>query len=248
MLTLKATTVSFKKLLLWLFLISLPVFLFSARIQACDSESFVFEEFGRRCQRISDYIKDLQIARKMELPAASEKRGRLLNEWVDFYLDHGQAPPASFTMMTNKNWSRTLTKAGETIGQLAYDRIPPDQAETACITFDLLAQPPKLETAMALIASWTLEIELPAGETVEQTSEWLFRNLRFQVELYKAVGESYPVAAENHAELIKSFNQQWKFVVQAPADTAATVYRFTRDELVTRLKQEFERWRQLIFM
>lgn len=247
MLTAKATTVSLPKLLLWLFLICLQAAMFTSAT-ACDKDSFVFETFGLRCQRISEYIKDLQIARKMNLPVAAEKRSKLLNEWVTFYLDHGQAPPASFTLMTTQNWSRTLTRAGETIGQFAYEKITPEEADLACIPFDLLAQQDKLETVMTLIASWSEVLQESPGETISQTSDWLARNLGIFVQINRTIGPKYAEELKSSHELVTLCNQQWKFVLEAPQGSAQTVYRFTRQELADRFTKEFERWRQLAFM
>lgn len=246
MIKVKATTANSKMLLLWLFLTAFTVISYTAF--ACDADGFIFEEFGQRCQRLSENIKDLQIARKMNFPMAIERRQKLLNEWVAFYLDHGNGPPASFTLMTDHNWKRTLTKAGETIGQFAYEKIPPEQAEVACIPFDLLTQQPKLATVMELLASWTTSINESPGETVEQTSEWIRVNLGYFFELNRSLGEGYPVELKKSRELVRFFNQQWKFVVEAPADSADTIYRFTRNDLVEKLKKEFERWRELCFM
>lgn len=242
----KATTANRKKLLLWLFISMLTVV--SNNAYSCDATGFIFEEFGLRCQRLSEYIKDLQIARKMDFPMAVEKRQKLLNEWVAFYLDHGNGPPASFTLMTDQNWKRTLTRAGETIGQFAYERIPPEQAEAACIPFDLLTQQPKMTTVMTLLASWSARINESPGETAGETSEWIRVNLGFFFELNRALGQGYPEELKRSRELIRFFNQQWKFVVEAPANTGDTIYRFTRNDLVEKLRKEFERWRVLCFM
>lgn len=234
-----------KMLPLWLFLIF--AFFGTHDSFACDVDSFVFEEFGLRCQRISEYIKDLQIAQKMAMPTANERRRKLLNEWVSFYLDHGNAPPASFTMMTDQNWQRTIAQAGATIGDLVYAKIAPEMAESACIPFDLLAQQPKLQTVMTILASWSVKINEPAGETASQTSQWIATNLGYFIELNLTVGRDYLNEAQSSRALVAYFNQQWRLVVSAPLAEAASIYRYTRDDLVNKLKKEFERWRCLSF-
>ena len=241
----KATMVNNTMLPLWLFLIL--VFFGPQSCLACDVDSFVYEEFGLRCQRLSEYIKDLQVAQKLAMPTANEKRRKLLNEWVSFYLDHGNKPPASFTMMTDANWQKTLSKAGETIGDLVYTRIAPEMAESACIPFDLLTQQPKLQAAMTILASWAIKIDEPVGETASQTSQWIAANLGYFIELNLNIGRDYQTEAQSSRALITYFNRQWRLVIDAPTLTAETIYHFTRDDLVERLKKEFERWRRLAF-
>ncbi|MDD2998706.1 MAG: hypothetical protein PHV05_06550 [Candidatus Riflebacteria bacterium] len=206
----------------------------------------MFEEFGLRCQKISGAIKDLQIAQKMALPGTNKKSGELLNAWVDFYLDHGMTPPAGFAQVATQSWSRTLSKTGEIIGLLVYEKIAPDQADSACITMDLLAHEKTLEKVATIMTAWSEILKKSAGETITQTSNWLAINLSLLSQLNGAVG-NYPGERQNSREFIICFRQQWQFVRSAPPDTAATIYKFTRDELADKLKKEFERWQQLTF-
>lgn len=231
-----------KRLLLWLFLFSATVTF------ACDAENFVFEEFGMRCQRIGEYIRDLQIARKMQLPSFHEKRGKLLNEWVSFFLDHGREPPAGFSDVIDRNWSRTIFHAGETISKLAYEKIEPDLADPACIIFELIAQPQKLEATMHIVASWSDEINSPPGETIDETAKWITKNMNFLILLNRSFEQKYRGELQNSFEFIAYFNRQWGFMLKAPSEVSETAFKLTRQDLTERMKAEFERWRIMTFM
>lgn len=242
MLRKQAITESCKKLLLWLFLFS------SISGMACDIESFVFEEFGMRCQRIGNYIRDLQVSRKMQLDSFQENRRKLLGEWVSFFLDHGQKPPASFSALIEKNWQRTIHHAGETISQLAYEKIEPDQADPACIIFELISQPQKLETTMQMVASWSETISITPENNIEATSRWITQNMNYLIKINRSFEHKYSGELQSSLEFIAYFNRQWSQMLKAPPEVAETVFRFTRQDLIEKMKKQFERWRIMVFM
>ncbi len=229
------------------FLLLLRLF-FPAKALCCDADSFVYEEFGQRCLRVAEYIRQVQISFRLNLPDQEKHRRQLLNEWTSFFLDHGEEPPAGFVGISTDSWKLTMTEAGQQIGMLTYRREKPEKADWATIPFIMLAQPEKFNQCRQAIASWAQLIDSPATLSVEHEQVWIAENIKQLARLTSLATSSESSEQARIAELVKSINLDWSFVTSAKADALNTVFKFTSQEIRAKLKKEFTRWRKLFFM
>lgn len=216
--------------------------------RCCDADSFVYEEFGQRCLRLSDYIKQMQLSYMLNLPDQNKHKRQLLNEWTSFYLDHGSEPPPGMTSIATDSWKLTIREAGEQIGKLTYHRIAPEDADWAIIPFYLLGQPLKMAQGQETIASWAELFEQPASGSLASESAWIGENLRNMAILINLTQTGNNSEKARAIALANEIKTDWSFVINADSAAAATVLRFTSEEIRAKLKKEFERWRKLFFM
>ena len=215
---------------------------------ACNIDSFIFEEFGQRCIRMADCIKNLQVAYRFNLPDHDEHKRKLLNEWTAFYLDHGQAPPPGIPDIATASWKETFTSTGNQIGLLSYRKIEPAEADWATIPFLLLAQPTKFSQGREILASWSKILQIPPQESIASEAVWIGNNMANLAQIARmSIIESETENARISA-LVRDINASWGYVVSADNAVQETLFRFSRDEIRAKLKKEFERWRKLFFM
>lgn len=229
--------------------ILLQFFLFIALASsACDADDFVFKDFEQRCLKISELVRELQLSYRMNLPGLAKSRRMLLNEWIDFFLDHGQSPPAGFNHIATSTWRTTVEQAGKTIGALTYEKITPEAADSATIPFELLAQPIKFSQVREIMASWSQVISLEKSESIASESIWIGRNVQNLVRLTGLAASSCPFEKDRVKSLIKGLDNDWRFVLEAEPELAETLFQFSSQEIRAKLKKEFEHWRKLSFM
>lgn len=229
------------------FLLLLRLF-FPAEAPGCDADSFVYEEFGQRCLRVAEYIRQVQISFKLNLPDQEKHKRQLLNEWTSFFLDHGEEPPAGFVGIATDSWKLTMTEAGQQIGMLTYRREKPEKADWATIPFIMLAQPEKFNQCRQAIASWAEIIDSHESLSIENEQDWIAENIKQLARLTSLATSSESSEQARIAELVKSINLDWSFVTSAQADALNTVFKFTSQEIRAKLKKEFTHWRKLFFM
>lgn len=215
---------------------------------ACDVDSFVYEEFGQRCLRLADYIKQLQLAYRLDLPDQDKNKRQLLNEWTSFYLDHGQAPPPGISGIATATWQNTISAAGIWIGNLSYRRIAPAEAFSATVPFILLSQPGKLQEAQQVIASWSEILAVPATGSIEHEGHWIGRNIELLSQLTGPLIIDNEIELARISQLVREINLDWKYVITADPGAQETVLRFSRHEIRDKLKREFAHWARLSFM
>ncbi|MFZ5951849.1 MAG: hypothetical protein ACOYXC_14150 [Candidatus Rifleibacteriota bacterium] len=222
-------------------------FVFSIPLHSCDVDSFVYEEFGQRCLRLSGFIKELQTSYRFNLPDQDKFRRQLLNEWTDFFLDHGEGPPPGMSQIATESWKQTIVQTGQQIGKLTYRQIEPQEADWTTIPFFLLSQPPKLEQVRQALASWSELLEMPVCDSVASESAWIGSNMYNLAQISNLTLVSVENEKERVLKLVREINYDWGHVVNAPSETADTIFRFSRDEIRAKLKKEFEHWRKLSF-
>ncbi|GAB4273837.1 MAG: hypothetical protein Kow0029_13760 [Candidatus Rifleibacteriota bacterium] len=215
---------------------------------ACDTDTFVYEEFGQRCQKMSELIRKVQLAYKMNLPEQEHYKRILLNEWVDFFLDHGNAPPGGFTQIATSSWKSTIENAGRKLSELTYRQIDPNDADAAGIPFELLSQPVKFNAIRETIASWTKLQDEEEAETIASEGIWIGKNVAQLVRLSGLLLEPYPHEKARVKRFVKDLSENWRFVIEAEAEVAETVFIFSRKEIRKKIKRELEHWRKLSFM
>lgn len=243
--TIKLTAAAIAKAILLQFFIVLFAL---TQVSACDSDSFVFEEFGQRSQNLSDLLKQLQISYKMNLPDQEKLKRIVLNEWVDFFLDHGNSPPGGFAQIATTTWKATLEMAGQQIGRLTYRKIAVEETDSVTVPFDLLAQPKKFVEVRETIASWTVAFEEPMKPSIRSEGIWLGRNVTYLAQIMSLAAATCPNEKARVKKMIAGLSNDWKFVLDAGPEVANTVFRFSSKEIRLKLKRELEHWRKLSFM
>ncbi len=229
------------------FLLLLRLF-FPAIVWSCDADGFIYEEFGQRCLRVAEYIRQVQISFRMNLPDQEKHKRQLLNEWTSFFLDHGEEPPAGFVGIATASWKTTMTEAGQQIGMLTYRRESPEKADWATIPFIMLAQPEKFSQCRQAIASWSEIIDVPESLSIENEQDWIAQNIKHLSRLTSLATSNESSEQARITELVKSINLDWSFVTSANKDALDTVFKFTSQEIRAKLKKEFTHWRKLFFM
>ena len=229
----------------------LQFFLFSLcqnYVFACDGDDFVYEEFGQRCLKMSELIRQFQMSKKMNLPDRDKFKRQLLNEWVDFFLDHGNMPPGGFSNIATDTWSLTISEVGQYIGKMAYQNLPYEQSMTACIPFDLLGQPIKLSNVRTAIESWRTILNEPNYDTIASEGMWIGKNIRSLISVVEEFSATYPSEKVKTKKFIASINQDWLFVLKADKNVSQTLFKYSCNEIRQKMKNEFEHWRKLAFL
>ncbi|MDD3001172.1 MAG: hypothetical protein PHF29_05400 [Candidatus Riflebacteria bacterium] len=216
-------------------------------LNACDAGDFVYEEFGLRCQNIGIMIKNLQAALKMNMPNSVQMRANISNEWVSFYLSHGEEPPASFTKVLPEIWKETMTFAGQKITDLVFERTHPDEADEVCIVFDMLALEKNMSSAHEAMNSWKSESQKEVGESVASVTKWLGQNLNAYIEVSGVVAKNYPAYESRRANFINSIKMEWQEVLKASGDVQEVLAKFTTSRLVNKILLEYNRFKIMLF-
>lgn len=237
----------YKYVVLWLFLFVFFALGSELPLNACDAGDFVYEEFGVRCQNIGVMIKNLQAALKMNMPNSVKMQADISNEWVSFYLSHGEEPPASFTAVLPEIWKETMIFAGQKIADLVFERTNPNEADEACIVFDMLALEKNLTGAHEAMHLWKSEIQKEVGESVASATEWLGLNLNAYIQVSGLLAKNYPVFEARRADFVNSIKMEWQEVLKAHESVQEVLARFTRAKLVNKMLFEYNRYKIMTF-
>jgi hypothetical protein len=240
----KKTTITAALLLWW----SLLFFIGSAPIQACDADDFIYEEFGQRCLKLAELTVQLKTAYKMSLPDHAKFKRQLLNEWVSFYLDHGQYPPAGFANIATNSWQTTLKFTGAEIGNLAYHQQISSNTDAAKIPLLMLAQPILFAQTRETVASWVALFNEPPANKIASETVWLSKNARALVRISKLMEEVSPGERQRIRKFLDELNYNWQHVLNAEETVAKSIFKFASEELREKLAKELEHWRMLTFM
>jgi hypothetical protein len=236
--TLRATKICVS-ILMWLFLFCLC----SPGAWACDAGDFVQEEFGERCLLMGEMVKNLLATQRMDMPNKTKARASLGNEWVSFYLSHGEEAPASFTGVLPGAWKQSMRYVGQQIADLLYQRLEVENADSICVVFDLIALKNLLENAHRAMADWESALSKPVGETLAETTDWLGYSLNAYSYLTHAVGEQYSGLTLEAKRFIDGVKRRWVEVLRAEPAVQDTLYRLTKPRLEEQLRNEFKRYK-----
>jgi hypothetical protein len=236
--TLRATKY-IRNVVLWLFFFCLwaPVG------WACDAGDFVHEEFGVRCLNMGEMVKTLLATQRMNMPGQTKARAAIANEWVSFYLSHGEEAPASFTGILPGAWKRSMQYAGRQLADLLFERLKVEKADGICVMFDIVALKNLLESAHKAMGEWEAILGEPIGETVEGTTDWLGYNLNAYAYLTYAVGENYSGLKAEAKAFMDGIKRRWVEVLRAEPGVQESLYRFTKPRVEELIRSEFRRYK-----
>lgn len=240
----KFTVIISNMLLLWTFLLlqlSVP-----KTILACGEDDFVYEEFGKRCVKIAEMIQELKVAQAMKLPAKQIIKGKLLNEWIDFYLAHGNVSPGNIEAIATTSWKLCVQSAGKNLSDIAYERIKPENADIAVIPFFLLGQPEKMKKIHEVMVSWSTIIDEEPNMNTASTTIWIQKNLV----MFDSIGSElfeFPSLGKDMKSFVMSTWQNWRYVAMAKGEAGKIALKFTFPEVAAKIRKKFNTWKILAF-
>ncbi len=236
--TLRATKVNIS-IILWLFFFCL----WTLAGWGCDAGDFVHEEFGVRCQNMGEMVKTLLAVQRMDVPDQTKARAAIANEWVSFYLSHGEESPASFTEVLPGAWKRSMAFVGQQLSDLLYGNLSFEDGDDICVVFDMIALQNLLSSAHGAMGEWGRTLALPVGESLEVTTEWLGVNLNSYMILTQIVGEEYSGLTAKSKRFMELIKRRWVEVLRADGAIRDTLYRMTRTRLAEEFLREYERFK-----
>lgn len=222
-----------------LIIINLPAF-------GCGDDSFVFEEFGKRCLYIANMIQELKVAQIMDLPNKADIKGKLLNEWIDFYLAHGNKPPGNISSIATNSWKICIKNSGKLLSEIAYEKVDSKKADLAILPFYLLEQPEKMKDIHSIISSWTIVIDKIPENNLSAKTAWVKKNLIF-VDILRKEFSTFKYVRSESRKFIVDVWQNWHYVTTATGEAQKTAMKFLFAELSDKIKTKYREWKLLTF-
>ena len=226
------------------------VFLFLYPASACNLESFVPLQFYDHCRDLAAKVQEAAVSRKLGHPDADKLANRLLNAWVDFYLEHGSNPPPMFAHISSESWLAAMRTMGYGIRHLVDQSPDNDDGDSTLLPLYLLVNPAELAESGNMISSWTMSLEsnLFTSENPASFTLWLENSaVKPLMAVNEILGDKFPRLSERVSEFLVKIREDWRPVVHAdPAEQASMAI-----ELMPRLRRdvfkENSRWRNLFF-
>lgn len=237
--------ISFSGTLVRTFLILVFV-AFSINAFACGDDSFVFDEFGKRCLYIANMIQQLKVAQSMNLPNKASVKGKLLNEWIDFYLAHGNKPPGAIASIATNSWKICIKNSGKLLSDIAYEKVDSKKADIAIIPFYLLGKPEKMKEIHSIISSWTIAIDKVSEDNLSAKTSWIKKNLMF-IDILRKEFTMFKYVDSELRKFIADVWQNWLYVINAKGEVQNTALKFTFAESLDKIRAKYLEWRLLTF-
>ncbi len=208
------------------------------------------DQFYENCRALVSQVQEAAVARKMGHPDAEKLAGKLLNGWVDFYLEHGEGPPPFHAGIATASWQTAMRAIGHGIRRMVDQAPGHDEGETAILPLYVLAQPEVFQSVDSLLTAWnpaSAPADSGAGGTASFTAWLETSNIRPMLALRDLLDTNFPHCAERLAQVLETVRQEWGPVRRAdpadqPALASAAMPRLTR-----RLAEERAWWGERLF-
>ncbi|NLI78588.1 MAG: hypothetical protein GX442_19370 [Candidatus Riflebacteria bacterium] len=217
---------------------------------ACTGGEMVPDKFYENCRTLVSQVQEAAVARKMGHPDAEKLAGKLLNGWVDFFLEHGEGPPPFHAEIATASWQAAMRAIGYGIRRMVDQAPGQDEGETAILPLYVLVQPEVFKSVDGLLSAWNAA-SVPAVLGPEGTASftaWLETcNIRPMLALRDLLVADFPHSAERLAQVLETVRQEWGPVRRAdpvgqPALASAAIPLLTR-----RLAEERAWWGERLF-
>jgi|GEM_PF-3989488 len=212
----------------------------------CGPAEFVIDQFAAKCKSISEGLKEVELGRKMDLPDIASRTSRLLNLWVDFFLDHGDTPPPVFKSVDGNKWKISTRFIGHELQSFLRNEKPSEEIESVLVTLDIISDPKKLVEIHAILATWSLAIDVKPDLGSSADGEWIKNTL---VEPLCALGSKlgkFQGLCFRMESFIKSELEEWHQMISARASETAEIIDSRLKLIQTCIKKEFSDLRKIL--
>ena len=219
-------------------------------LSGCDVETFLPDEFEARCRHLIETMQQAILAQSLARPDLADRQTALLNEWVDFYADHGSIPVPSFTQVGTATWQQALKDIGRVVHEGTTGQ-PGDwqRAEDALLPLACLGEPALRTLLLPCRPAW-LEESWPQGDqTPAEVDTWLRTRIVPTLHLMRTILKPrFPGQATRITFFMNRLGRLWKTVVSQPTEQQQRLaLEVSAAHLFSLLHAEKAFWQQLLF-
>jgi hypothetical protein len=219
--------------------------------RACTGGEIIPDQFYNNCRRLVEGVQEVAVARRVGHPDAELLTGRLVKTWIDFYLEHGEAPPPFHADIATGTWRLAMREVGLSIRRLIDQAPGHDDGEPAVLPLYLLVQPEARQTVHAWLDAWTASppAELITGPTVASCTAWLEASvIRPVLGLRGFLAAEFPNSAERLLDHLEAIRQRWRPVRQAAPPEQEALLQTTWPSLLALIGTERTAWRTRLLL
>ncbi len=221
-------------------------------VWACTSGEIIPDQFYDNCRRLVERVQELAVARRVGHPDAEQLTSRLVKTWIDFSLEHGEAPPPFHAEIATDAWRLAMRGVGLGIRRLIDQAPGHDDGEPVVLPLYLLVQPEARQAIYGWLTDWAASPPaelLAAAPNPASCTQWLESSvIRPVLGLRGFLAAEFPNSAERLLDHLEAIRQHWRPVRQAPPTEQDALVRATWPELVRLIAAERAAWRTRLFL